>query len=82
LAAFAWLGIALVGVCVLSSVGTAFGLAATFGTGRKGGWGVLALGLNALILVVSLSIIIYVNLGLSGTLGGGHVESAPVETDR
>jgi hypothetical protein len=36
---FMWVGIAIVGVCVLTFVGTGFGLAAAFGTGRKGVWG-------------------------------------------
>jgi hypothetical protein len=39
LRAILWLGIAIVGTCLLSFVGAAFGLAAAFGTGRKRVWG-------------------------------------------
>jgi hypothetical protein len=47
-----WLVIAVTGVCALTFVGAAFGVAATFGAGRKAGWAVLALGLNVLVIVV------------------------------
>jgi hypothetical protein len=74
LGVFVWLAIAIVGVCVLSFVGTAFGLAAAFGTGRKGVWGAVALGLNALVLVVSLAFILFAQLGHTGTRGSGQVD--------
>jgi hypothetical protein len=82
LGAFVWLAIAIAGVCVLSFVGTGFGLAAAFGTGRKGVWGAVALGLNALVLVVSLTVILFAEFGQSGARGGGQVDPVPVETDR
>jgi hypothetical protein len=66
-----WLVIAVAGVCTLTFVGAAFGVAATFGAGRKAGWAVLALGLNALVLVAGLAFLIHVKLINIGALGGG-----------
>ncbi len=66
-----WLVIAVAGGCALTFVGAAFGVAATFGAGRKAGWAVLALGLNALVLLAGLSFLISVKLINIGALGGG-----------
>ena len=82
LGVFVWLAIAIAGVGVLSFVGTGFGLAAAFGTGRKGVWGAVALGLNTLVLVVSLTFILFAEFGHSGAGGSSQVVPAPVETDR